>query len=125
MINALLPLAKAEAETALFSGFLILIATLAVIILSIMLFVAPLMIWKWTKRTQQSIDALRSTLFTLSEAHLSAIKKLSNHAARSTDIRAHETTVDCPQCGGSVIIPTDTQEGDVLCPHCAETFIVH
>lgn len=60
-MNTLLATAAANAAAGVFAGLYILLWILGVIG-SIMLILAPIKIWKWTKRTCQELEALGALL---------------------------------------------------------------
>ena len=108
----------------------------------VILMIAPLMIWRWSKRTCSAVDELREAVVTLEKrltaaqaqslAELRMIREASKpHGPTSKrsvtppTIPPSEAAVVCPECGAVFEFDARVSNVDVVCPSCSKPFHIH
>ena len=133
-----------EAVAALIGGGFVLTLLVVWIVFCVLLIIAPLMVWKWSKRTCAAVDELRAAVVALdkrlSAAHTQSLSELRliREASRHPGMTAHkrspvmpptipppEAMAVCPECGGVFEFDAKISEVDVTCPSCHKPFHIH
>lgn len=139
-----------EMMTSLIGGGLFLVLIVVWVIFTIMLVIAPLMIWKWAKRTCAAVEDLRAAVVALEKkvtavqtqslTELRLIREASRHASPTRPARppavpptvpapprppADEALAVCPECGAVFGFDAKLAEVDVTCPSCKKPFHIH
>lgn len=139
-----------EMMTSLIGGGLFLVLIVVWIIFAVMLVIAPLMIWKWAKRTCAAVEDLRTAVAALEKkvtatqtqslTELRLIREASRHASPTRPARppavpptvpapprppADEALAVCPECGAVFGFDAKLAEVDVTCPSCKKPFHIH
>jgi hypothetical protein len=125
-----------------FGGVLLLVLIVLWIVFCVMLVIAPLMIWRWSKNTCAAIEALKASVTAL-ERHLLAahtqsltelrlIREASKPAGRQPrpptippTVPPPEAIAVCPECGAVFGFDAKVSEVDVVCPECQKPFHIH
>lgn len=144
-----------DAIATLISGGLFIFLLVVWVIFCVMLVIAPLMVWKWAKRTCAAVEGLQSAVSAL-EKKVSSVQaqslaelRLIRESAKqgSGGVRpprppavpptipaapaaprpppADEALAVCPECGAVFGFDAKLAEVDVTCPYCKKPFHIH
>ena len=106
------------------------------------LMLAPLMIWRWSKRTCAAVDALRAAVVTLEKrmtaaqaqslTELRMIREASKphgstprRSVTPPTIPPADAVAVCPECGAVFEFDARVSNVDVVCPSCSKPFHIH
>jgi len=133
-----------HALSELIGGGLALLFFALLVVFCGLLIIAPVMIWRWSKRTCAAVESLRLSVISLEKsmvaAHNQGLSELRiiREAAKSSlkaqspavvppPIKPSSATAAavCPECGGVFEFDAKVSEVDVLCPSCHKPFHIH
>ena len=131
-----------ETITTLIGGGFALTLLFVWIIFCVLLIIAPLMIWRWSKRTCAAVDELKAAVVTL-DKHVAAAQiqgltelRMLREASKPhgatprksvtpPTIPPAEAVAVCPECGAVFEFDAKVSNVDVVCPSCSKPFHIH